>query len=76
MFRIQLHFKWRNSRSSAKMEMKREMKDEGVFKHFDRFVAMLVFLYLKSMQLVTITQSQKIFRGLLVRLCFKVGVVE
>ena len=52
------------------MEMKREMKDEGVSKHFNGFVAMLVFLYLKSMQLVTI------FRGLLVRLCFKVGVVE
>ena len=58
------------------MEMKREMKDEGVFKHFNGFVAMLVFLYLKSMQLVTITQSQKICRGLLVRLYFKVGVVE
>ena len=32
-----------NSRTSAKMEMKREMKDEGVFKHFNGFVTMLVF---------------------------------
>ena len=27
------------------MEMKREMKDEGVFKHFKGFVAMLVFIF-------------------------------
>ena len=50
------------------MEMKREMKDEGAFKHLMDSLQ-CYFLYLKSMQLaLTITQSHKIYRRLLIRL--------
>ena len=47
------HFKRRNSRGRAKMEKKRGRRRE--YKHFNASVVMLVFIYLKSMQLVTIT---------------------
>ena len=48
------NFKRRNSRSRAKMENKTR-KEKREYKYFNSSVVMLVFIYLKSMQPLTIT---------------------